>query len=373
MVELEQKNFRLVESLFAPFDYSLSIRAAIEGNNPGRIFVDDCNNPQTALALTVEGYLLCGDHTNPETNRAIKRLFEDLIFTGIVYINGDESMSLAVHPESWEMKLPELIPTHEVEKINRYHYLCRKLQYDWRVTIPEGYTVRRVDKEFLNDDRITFPEIVRDWMDIEDMWWTLENFLNKGISYAVLHNNEVVSWCTPDCVAGDRIDIGIFTHPDHRRLGLACIAVAATVEQCFHQGFKSVGWHCNADNTASWKTAEKVGYTRNREYAYYYYMYDPVDHLAELGWYFYKQGAYEKTVQYYAQVFELRKDNPDYYYHLTASAWAHLGNAQQALKNLDSAVRNGWRHAAHTKTREEFRILHDDPHWQEVIDEMEGN
>jgi RimJ/RimL family protein N-acetyltransferase len=87
---------------------------------------------------------------------------------------------------------------------------------------------------------------------------------------------------------------------------LAAVAVAATAEYCLGHGFSAVGWHCNAQNTGSWKTAEKVGFERGREYAYYYYMYDPVDHLAELGWYHYRRGEYAKTVQYYEQAFARR-------------------------------------------------------------------
>lgn len=118
--ELRPDEFGQVRWIFQGFDYSLSIHAAIEGHNPGRIFVDNVDNPQTAFALTVEGYLLAGDSDNPETNRALRRLLEEKIFTGEVFVNGDWSMSLAVDPESWEARLPELIPTHEVEKSERY-------------------------------------------------------------------------------------------------------------------------------------------------------------------------------------------------------------------------------------------------------------
>jgi len=53
--ELTPDQFAGVHSLFAGFDYSLSLQAAIVGVNPGRIFVDDVENPRTGLALTVEG------------------------------------------------------------------------------------------------------------------------------------------------------------------------------------------------------------------------------------------------------------------------------------------------------------------------------
>jgi GNAT superfamily N-acetyltransferase len=370
--ELESNEYERVRSLFQGFDYSLSVLAAIEGNNPGRIFVDDADRPHTALAFTVEGYLLAGDHDNPATNEALRCLLREKIFTGEVFVNGDWSMSLAVHPETWEAKLPELIPTHEVEKNERYHYLCRTVKFDWRNHVPEGYTVHRVDQAVLDGSKVVFPDPLREWIDFAETWWTVENFLAKGVSFCVVQGHEVVSWCTCDCVAGDRIDVGIITHPAHRRRGLAAVAVAATVEHCLSHGFSVVGWHCNADSVGSWKTAEKVGFERNREYAYYYYIYDPVDHQAELGWYYYKRGEYAKTVQYYEQVFALRDENPDYYYHLAASAWAILGNKEKALKYLHAAADCGWAQVEWTKQQEEFSILHGTPEWDTVLARMEN-
>ncbi len=370
--ELKPNGFESVRPLFEGFDYSLSIHAAIEGNNPGRIFVDDVNRPRTAFALTVEGYLLAGDHDNPATNEALRCLLREKIFTGEVFVNGDVSMSLAVHPQAWEVRLPELIPTHEVEKLERYHYLCRAVKFDWRRNIPQGYTVHRVDQALLDSSAVVFPDPLHEWMDFAHMWWTVENFLAKGVSLCVVEGNKVVSWCTCDCVAGDRIDVGIITHPAHRRRGLAAVAVAATAEHCLSHGFSGVGWHCNADNVGSCKTAEKVGFERRREYTYYYYVYDPIDHLAELGWYYYRRGEYATTVDYYEQVFALQDDNPDYYYHLAASAWAILGNADKALKYLNAAADRGWAHVEWTKQQKEFGILRGTPEWQAVLARMEG-
>jgi RimJ/RimL family protein N-acetyltransferase len=279
-------------------------------------------------------------------------------------------MWLAVHPETWEAKLPLLIPTHEVHKIERYHYVCRAVKFDWRNNVPAEYTVRRVDAALLNDTKVVFPDALREWVDFEEMGWTMENFLKKGVSFAVLREHEVVAWCTPDCVADDAIDVGIITHPAHRRRGLAAVAVAATVSHCFSHGLSTVGWHCNADNVGSWKTAEKVGFKRNREYAYYYYIYDPIDHLAELGWYYYRSGEYAKTVQYYEQVFALRDENPAYHYHLAASAWARLGNRDNALKYLLTAIDHGWTNVDRTKQQEEFSILHGTQSWNAVLARM---
>ena len=109
--ELIPGEFERTRSLFQGFDYSLSVHAAIQGNNPGRILVDDVCHPRTALALTVEGYLLAGDDNDLKTDEALRRLFKERIFTGEVFVNDDWSMSLVAHPETWEAKLPKLIPT----------------------------------------------------------------------------------------------------------------------------------------------------------------------------------------------------------------------------------------------------------------------
>ena len=85
---------------------------------------------------------------------------------------------------------------------------------------------------------------------------------------------------------------------------------------------------------------------------------DAFDHLAELGWYYYRCGAYAKTVHYYEQVFAQRDQNPDYYYHLAASAWALLENKEKALEYLLAAADHGWTHVEWTKEQEEFGILH---------------
>lgn len=370
MIELQPYEFAVCRPLFQDIEYSLSIQAAIEGNNPGRIFVDDRSQPTTALALTVEGYLLAGVDNNPTTNEALRRLFQERIFTGQVFINGDWSMSLAVQPQTWESKLPDLIPTHEIEKLDRYHYLCRALQVDWRSQIPAGYSVRRVDRSLLRDPSLTFTETLDDWFDLEEIWGTVDDFLDKAVSSCILQGNQIVSWCTPDCVAADRLDVGIVTDPAHRRRGLATIAVAATVEMCFEQGFSAVGWHCNADNTASWKTAEKVGFQRHCHYTYYYYIYDPIDHLAELGWHYFKRGEYARTAAYYERVLTQREDNPDYYYHLAAVAWAELGNKTKALDYLHAAVDHGWASAEYTEQVEAFHSLHGDPAWNIVLARM---
>jgi len=68
--------------------------------------------------------------------------------------------------------------------------------------------------------------------------------------------------------------------------------------------------------------AERVGFQRQRVYQAYYYMLDPIDHLAELSWHYSQLGDYERTRCCYEQLFSHRKENPDFYYYLAALGWA---------------------------------------------------
>jgi len=366
--ELKPNEYEVVRSLFQGFDYSLSIRAALEGNNPGRIFVDDLERPRTALALTVEGTLLAGDYSNPTTNQGLRQLFADQIFSGQVFVEDDWSLTLAVHPEAWEGILPDLIPTHQADILPRYHYLCRELRFNWRDHLPEGYTVYRIDQDLLGNPALSIPEDMPNG--IQASWADLDYFVAKGAGFCVLHQNQIVAWCMAECVAGDRIDVGVRTVPAHRRRGLAAVATAATVEYCLRRSFRGIGWHCEQDNVASWKTAEKVGFERTREYLYYYYIFDPVDHLAQLGWSYFKYVEYQRTVEYFERVFAARQDHPDYYYNCAAEAWGALEDREMALKYLNLAVDHGWRELDYTNQVERFRFLHGTPEWEAVLARM---
>jgi GNAT superfamily N-acetyltransferase len=371
--ELDPQAYENACAMFQEFDYSLSIRAALAGNSPGRIFVDHPDHPKVAFAMTIEGYLLGGDCEDPACRSSVQRFWQEQVFTGKVYLDDATNMSLAVHPAGWEHWLPVLIPTHEVEKLDRYHYLCNTLCFDWRSSLPSGYIVRRFDRSLLDDPAVNLGDSIIDFDLIDIHWGSLDHFLTSGVGFCVLTGNQVASWCQADCAAGNQIDIGIETHPQHRRRGLATIATAATVEYCLANGYQAVGWHCNAINQASWKTAQKVGFVRDREYAYFYYMFDELDHLAERGWFFYQRGDHEKTRQYYERVFSARQDNPVEYYQLAARVWAEVGESQKALEYLSAAAQRGCTDYEHTRSVEAYKFLHATTAWSTILKQMENN
>jgi len=220
---LSPGSYHKVAAFFDANDYSLALQALLAGIAPGFIYADDPCEPRLALALTVEGYFLGGDHDTLASLQALDTFLQQKIFTADIFQSTDDSFSLGVSPQSWVDLLPELIPTHEVETLECYHYLCRQVKYDWRTHLPIGYTMRRMDHDMLLSGKFDIPNELPGLAAIELNWGSVEHFLAHGCGTVITYDDKVVSWSAADCAVDERIEIGIHTHPQHRRRGLGGI------------------------------------------------------------------------------------------------------------------------------------------------------
>lgn len=190
---------------------------------------------------------------------------------------------------------------------------------------------------------------------------------------SLLHDDQIVSWCSAEYHAGEQVDDGVVTHWAHRQKGLATLVTAATVEHLLGKGYQRVGWHCTDYNLGSWKTAEKVGFKRSGEYTYYYYVFDPIDHLVELGRHYTLLGEPERSIEYYQRAFSLRDDHPASTYHFAAVSWAMAGHQEEAIEHLHAAAEQDWSAHQYTRQHQAFSLLHGAPEWERVLEQMKAN
>ena len=94
--------------------------------------------------------------------------------------------------------------------------------------------------------------------------------------------------------------------------------------------------------------------------------------MAQLGWSCFQREEYRQTTKYYEKVFAMRGNNPGYYYHLAAAAWAALGEKKTAFMYLKAAVEHGWKSAEATRKMKEFAGLHEDVVFDEVLRNIEN-
>jgi len=285
--ELNKADYEKVRPLFHPLAWHLTSAAVLNGNSPGKVFVDDPGTPQTAFMFSPEGSYLAG---NPD-NDAFNRAFNHAIHTGEVPGEKVNALFFVYHPESWEARLAALFdprppiamqsrchvmkqPRRHVMKqprrhvMKRRHYVCRQVRYDWRANLPDGFAVRRITEALLSQAGLSIPDHVHSWM--ENNWGSTADFLERGFGFVTIHDDQAVSWSLADCVSGDACEIGIRTAEGFRRRGLAAITAAAAVEYALSSGLAMVGWHCPEDNHGSIGTAEKVGFEKESDYTMYY-------------------------------------------------------------------------------------------------------
>ena len=80
-----------------------------------------------------------------------------------------------------------------------------------------------------------------------------------------MYKEKAVSWAFSAAVSSNELDIGIETVLDHRHMGLGFAVAEKMIQYCFEQRKRPI-WSCDANNTASQKIAEKLGFVKSSEY-----------------------------------------------------------------------------------------------------------
>jgi RimJ/RimL family protein N-acetyltransferase len=234
--------------------------AVIEGTSPGRIWVNEPINPQSAFMFATEGAYLAGNPDVANFNRSLKDAFQ----SGSFFEAWVKILYFVYHPDGWRERLTNFFDNQKPIERTRRHYVCYKLKYDWRAALPMETIVRRIDLALLNSPKIEIPDHLQEWMGYN--WGSINSFLENGFGHVCIYQNNIVSWSLADCISGEACEIGIHTAEEHRRSGFGAIATAANVEYAQSIGLSCIGWQCDAENTGSFRTAEKVGFELEREY-----------------------------------------------------------------------------------------------------------
>ena len=239
--------------------FNVSIAGVLTRNNPGTIYVDQPDTPHVVLLMSPEGTYLASDAPSTDQVSALKNHVADLMEN-----NDIEDLWLTCDP-AWQPVLDDFLPRPPLP-VARQHYVCTAPAFDWRSHVCGGFAVHRIDQALLTRADLTIPDHVHDW--IENNWGTREDFFASGFGFVTeaLDTHKVVSWSLSDCIGDHACEIGIHTHPDYRRQGLAALTSAAAVDYALAQGLSMVGWHCNTDNIGSQHTALQVGFTLERDY-----------------------------------------------------------------------------------------------------------
>ncbi len=379
--ELKKRDYKKVRPLFNKLGWNLITSAVIEGTSPGRIYVDRVEDPRTAFMCTVEGYYLAGQDNNDDFCNSLNRLIFTKIFAGDTVRRDETDVAIGFHPDSWKDKMTTIFQGRIPLTTLRRHYVCTELKIDhWIEHVPNGFQVRRIDEKLLQTRHIKIPEHLTAWM--KTNWGSISDFLKKGFGFCTLHDKQIVSWSVVDCASGNACEIGIHTHEDYRRQGLATLTVAATVDYSLLNGFKYVGWHCDEYNLGSIGVAEKVGFRLERKYTQYYACANEAHHIEETAQTHFRAKQYREAIECYEKFFATPPDTlPKWFreilpqelgthYFRLAFAKAAIGENNSALEYLEKAVDNGWHYMDFLMSCKEFESLHDTSAWKGILEKI---
>jgi RimJ/RimL family protein N-acetyltransferase len=219
----------------------------------GKAWVDDLEHPTAAQIIVGIFVFYVG---NPETEAA-EELLRNLPEHSLVIVETDE----------WKKRI-EAVHKGSLDKFLRYQFHKNPEHLDkahlqtFVESLPTGYELKKVDSAIAND-----PDFHAISEDFTAQFNSIDDYLERGIGYAVLHSEEVVCGASSYSIYDDGIEIEIATHPNHRRKGLATVVAAAIMIDCLEQG-KYPSW--DAANQESAKLAEKLGYVFAEAYDTYY-------------------------------------------------------------------------------------------------------
>lgn len=372
MDQIENKNFPIVRYLYKTLAIFQPMCAAVlEGDWSGDVWVDNIDNPRASLLLThlpAGGPAWCFLAGNPES-AGFNSAINSFIFSENSVYKDTSAFLFTCDPENWGNRLNIIAEPRQPVPMARQHYRCTEMTFDWRGVLPDGFTIIPMEIDLLKKDDLHLPPVVNATL---GKWRSINQPVFRDFGFLIIHDNRVVSWATVDFVSGSSGDLGFETIPEFQKRGLGTAVAGAALEDGLKKGIE-VHWTCADYNLGSQKTAQKLGLIHDRDYIMYLFHRDLTEHLAQLAYSYLARGDYRQAILTYEDLFEQDASVPIWAYFDTAQAWAALGEAENALRYLRLAAKEGWSAVEMTKKVPEFQFLRDQQEWVDVIAKMEQN
>ncbi len=235
-----------VETLFSGWEEAL-IWSCLQGHM-GNMLLDDEKNPTSAIIDVGDFCFLAGQ---PST----------------ALLNAIEGEKLLIPKDTaWET-LIERIFDKRVNKTLRYAIKKESGVFDkakltsFVESLDKCYELKLFDQEVF--------ELAKKetWsVDLCSQFKDYNDYQNRGIGVAILHQGELVAGASPYAVYNSGIEIEIDTKPEYRRKGLATVCGAKLILECLERNIYP-SW--DAHDLRSVALAEKLGYHLSHPYVTY--------------------------------------------------------------------------------------------------------
>ncbi len=218
--------------------------ALVEGGLPGRVFVDDRDDPRSALFCLENGFCLATGIADAALADQVIRALQSDWLTSL-----QEQRLLVATSDGWTAPLRELLPVEE----RRIEFRRAGVQPP-APTLPPGYRLEPLSAEAA----AAFGSGIDPWV-VRTMGGP-GAFTHRSFGAVVwADDGSVAAACVACAIGGGEAEIEIGTDPRHRQRGLAVAAGAAFIVACRERGLVPA-WTCSATNEPSARSAARLGF-----------------------------------------------------------------------------------------------------------------
>jgi len=266
--ELKQSQFSKVSHLLKSKLINLEIKSVVEGYNPGWVFVDNIEEPKTAMVWSrgIKGFYFVGDANNLDFNNNID-LYIDKEITPRGKELEYESFEFSGTSKEWDENLKTVFKNRNIHMSKQFvykHNIVESISFN-NLELEEDYILKEINEDLLENKQYNL-EFVKSA--IYEWWDSIDDFIKNGVGFCILHKDAAVCSCVTSFMTDDSMESHIQTQEAHGKKGLATKAVAEFIKYCRENQYKPY-WDCMEKNYGSRALAEKFGY--NKEFEYFLY------------------------------------------------------------------------------------------------------
>jgi RimJ/RimL family protein N-acetyltransferase len=240
------------------------IYSVLEGRQPGRVFVDDLHEINTAIFCNLTGFYF--GFGVPE-----KEQVWPVVAEWFIQPMTEEITVLFGLSQAWDELLSGLMPAQGTARLSFDYDPARQQLKDWRPLVPEGFSIQPINEALaasIVDGTGTGGYGIDPWF--VRIAGGPAAYAAHGLGLALIDgsNGQIASLCGFCSLGHGEAEMEVGTPPEYRARGFASLVSAAFIEQCHEMGWKPA-YTCTSDNFASISVAHKLGFFEVEELSGY--------------------------------------------------------------------------------------------------------
>lgn len=257
-----------IRRLFLALEDHLAVASMLTGLTPGKIYVDQPDDPQTGIAWFHSRVYVGG---RPQSVQAWQDIYACLAHELIPQMQAARMTGFILH---FDPELPESLIAGFLSKDNIYPGTRRCYVFSPQATqsdvlLAANYQMRPVDVCLLNEPELRGIDWLREEMISERP--SVEDFLEKSFGVCLIHAGEIIGWCLSEYNYARLCEVGVAVAESFQRRGFGMAITRALLAEAFRRGYAEVGWHCWSKNRASAALAEHCGFRLKREFPVWFW------------------------------------------------------------------------------------------------------